>query len=258
MVAQRDAFGAEITETLAVMVRDAFISGQGIDDDTVELIFRNELQQRFPDDTVLGEEIDDDETPWDGTGWIIDPIDGTTNFRAGVPIFCVAIARLVQHAIVGGWIVDPMRQASWCAHRGGGVTRSGLGAAPLEKLPETAGTNRVVLFSSRWRRHAPELCGHLVKSLDLKERTLGSAALEMLHVADGRASAGIWSTARVWDIAAATLILEESGVVPVSLDGSPLSFRGSREELRERRYSFLAGTGKISRDLHETIRRRRS
>lgn len=198
----RRSFGRIQSCSLARQIKDLWIAREPADE-IVETLFRQEVERHFPGDRVWGEELGGP-SDWSGDGWIIDPVDGTRNYLAGVPLFSISIAWVQSGEPQLGWVVDPIRGEWFEAVRGRGLLRGGPGPAPIRRKPPL----EVLALSPRWRR----IHRNWRKNVegDFKERSLGSIALEMAWIAHGRFAAGAWSRGRPWDIAAGTLLIEES------------------------------------------------
>jgi myo-inositol-1(or 4)-monophosphatase len=172
-----------------------------------------EIKKAYPDDILLSEELST--TSPTNTGgnhiWIIDPIDGTTNFSLGLHIWGVLIAHLV-----GGWPEDavlyfPVIDELYTARRGEGAFFNG---APLQVRPPDP--NRPSAFfsccSRTYRRY------HV--SIPYKARILGSSAYSFCAVARGAAIVSFETTTKIWDIAGAWLLVREAGGEIETYDGS--------------------------------------
>lgn len=178
-------------------------------DRRVDRLIRDRLSVAFPGDELISEEI--------GTGyrgarraWVIDPLDGTANFCAGVPLWGVTMALVVDGRPVVGVSLFPKLGMSFCAVEGAGAW---LGERRLWTLDRADyGAADLIAMCSRTPRH-------FALDLEARRRVLGSAALNFALVAAGTFRASISATARLWDLAAGWLIVEQaSGVVHV-LDG---------------------------------------
>lgn len=183
------------------------------------------LLQRFPDHEFVGEESDfanGMELPEDKFCWIVDPLDGTTNFVHQLRSFSVSIALMFNGKIIVGTVLDPALDECFSAATGLGATLNG---EPITNsgCNELSKAMVICSFRSSVTRDHPEIERFLrmvgiVGSL----RRLGSAALNLCFVACGRADA-YWATClNCWDIAAGWLILEECGGVMKRIDGSPI------------------------------------
>jgi len=193
-------------------------------DVAVEQGFRAFVAERFPDHAVLGEEL--------GAGsparctWIFDPIDGTTNFAHGLPIFCASLALEIDGVIEVGAVYDPTRRDLFTAERGGGAYWNGRRLRVAER---TALIDALLCTGFHYDVHSTgeavlKLFGAFVRRARAVRR-LGSAALDLCYTAAGSFD-GFWEDRlKPWDIAAAGLIVAEAGGVITSLDGSPYDVR---------------------------------
>lgn len=173
---------------------------------------------------VIGEEMTADEqlACWEAGQqgvWCIDPIDGTTNFANGVPLFAVSVAFLVQGETQFGVVYNPTTDESFYAARGCGAWLNG------QRLPlrRTAGKLKLAVTGIDFKRISDRLASNLVvKPPYYSQRNFGSSALEWCFVAAGRLDAYLHGGQALWDYAAGSLILEEAGGVYGVLDGGPL------------------------------------
>ncbi len=181
------------------------------------------LRERFPDHGVLAEE---------GTAhagkedrWIIDPIDGTTNFAYGVPLFVVSIALEHRGDLVTGVIYHPPMDELFVAERGRGayLRRSGreepLKVSPLETVAETIVATGLPYDIRETGRNAREI-ERLVRTA-IEVRILGAAALHLAYVAAGRVAAFWEPGLNAWDIAAGALLVQEAGGRITDMRGNP-------------------------------------
>ncbi len=194
-----------------------------------KLIVRR-LQARWPEHGIVGEEGTRSATEAEYR-WYVDPLDGTTNFAHGYPVFCVSIA-LVRHdgQLEVGVLYDPTRDEMFSAERGQGATLNGkrLQVSKTKALAESLlGTG----FPSHKRHKNPNI--HFYHQLTLRShgvRRAGSAALDLANVASGRYD-GFWEfNLNPWDTAAGVLIVQESGGMVTRFDGTPFRL-DSREVL---------------------------
>ncbi len=195
----------------------------------VETFLQEELREAFPDDTVVGEEL---ETAHGGeTGrrtWYVDPIDGTLNFSRGLPMFCTSIALQVEEESVVGVIYDPRRDELFSARRGHGATLDG---APLE-VSEVAALEEALLVTGFPRSLDEAETDNVLEFARLTRasrgvRRLGSAALDLAYVAAGRLD-GFWEFhLNPWDTAAGYLIVAEAGGRVTDTAGAPYDGRQS-------------------------------
>jgi len=185
------------------------------------------IRNYFPDHSILAEE----ETIVDGTDrkcrWIIDPLDGTTNFAHGYPHFCLSIAFEDRGIVTMGLVYDPVRQECFKAVRGGGANLNG----------ETIRTSTVAQLDKALlgtgfpydRREFAEIYLSYFKAFMVRSQGIrrnGSAALDLCYVASGRFD-GFWEMKlKPWDVAAGALIVTEAGGVLTDFFGNPFSIYG--------------------------------
>jgi len=175
------------------------------------------LAARFPTHAVVSEEraaIGPDAT-WT---WVIDPIDGTSNFIAGLPSWCVSVALCLEGVPVLGVIDAPALSTRWVARAGRGAHRDGR---PIRVRPG-------VDWHDPSLRHQPVMLTSsaaarlTTTSLHLNARLVGSVALDLAAVADGSAAASVSWVPHVWDVAAGVLLVTEAGGACVGSSGVPL------------------------------------
>lgn len=174
------------------------------------------VEERFPEHVVLSEELGTHYAGAEWT-WIVDPIDGTSNFTAGVPYWCVSIALAHEGSPVYGLVDSPPLGVRFEAVLGEGATRNG---EPVSVRPP-------VDFDDAGNRHVPLLLTTVSarrarRRIRLKPRVMGSAALDLCLFAAGTAAAAISLEPKVWDHAAGSLIVTEAGGSYVTLSGEPL------------------------------------
>jgi myo-inositol-1(or 4)-monophosphatase len=198
-----------------------------------ETLIRERVGQQFPSHDVLGEEQGLNDRGGDYR-WYVDPLDGTTNFAHGYPVFCVSMA--LEHrtpeatARVAGVVYDPTRDELFSAEKGSGAHLNG---APL-RVSQTAQLKECLVatgFPSHKRHKNPNI--HFYHEITLRThgvRRAGSAALDLCNVASGRFD-GFWEfNLNPWDTAAGVLIVEEAGGKVTRFDGSQFEI-DSRETL---------------------------
>lgn len=198
-------------------------------DIAVERYFRDLVAQRFPDHQILGEDLQESEAerqPLPGYCWVFDPVDGTTNYAHGLPIFCASLGLEIDGRVEIGAVYDPTRRELFTAERGQGARLNGV---PL-RVSATAAVSEALLvtgFPYDVRRHGSEildLFGHFI-ARSRAVRRLGSAALDLCYVAAGRLD-GYWeSKLKPWDTCAGALIVEEAGGRVTTWDGATYQSR---------------------------------
>ena len=180
-----------------------------VDGETEELI-ASRLNDAFPQDGFIGEETAGRAAREGGAMWVVDPIDGTSNFARGVAHFCVSIACVIGGRIEVGVIYDPMREELFSARRGGGARLNGAAIKPSEA---TALANATVEIGWNMR-------SGVTKYLELVRRVAlwgaapcrtGSGALGVAYVAAGRRDGYVEHHINAWDCLAAILLVHEAG-----------------------------------------------
>lgn len=178
------------------------------------------IHKHYPGHAILAEESG---TQGDSEYlWIIDPLDGTTNFLHGFPVFCVSVGLMHEGRLEQGAVYDPLRQELFTASRGQGAQLDGRrirvsGRRSLEQALIGTGFP----FRDSNRALEPYL-GMLISAIRNTEgiRRAGAAALDLCYVAAGRLDA-FWETGlSSWDLAAGALIIREAGGIVSGLDGS--------------------------------------
>ncbi|MFZ3340824.1 MAG: inositol monophosphatase family protein [Terriglobales bacterium] len=194
-----------------------------------EALILSRIREDFPSHDVLGEEGTRIETGSDYK-WYVDPLDGTTNFAHGYPVFCVSLGVEFQGQRVAGVIYDPTRDEMFSASKGSGSQLNGepIHVSATPKLAESLiGTG----FPSHKRHKNPNI--YFYHHLTLRShgvRRAGSAALDLCNVAAGRYE-GFWEfNLNPWDTAAGVLIVEEAGGRVTNFSGGPFQI-DSRETL---------------------------
>jgi histidinol-phosphatase len=189
----------------------------------VERMIRARLAERFPDDAVLGEE--GGRTGDASRVWVIDPIDGTKNFAAGIQIWATLIALLLEETPVLGLASAPALGERYAATRGGGATLNGR---PIH-VSETASLDEAfVLASGESSFLGSQDRGWFVELNTRSRRTRGFGDFwAHLLVARGAADVALEPELHVWDYAALVPIVEEAGGRLSTLEGTPLREGGS-------------------------------
>jgi len=214
-----------------------------------EALIVERLRSTFAGDAILSEEAGG-MAGRSGRRWIVDPLDGTTNYAHGLPIFAVSIALEIDRRVVLGIVYDPTRDELFVAERGQGAT---LNDGPLA-VSGTATLDESLLATGfpynirESRANLAEFTAFTLRSRAV--RRLGSAVLYCAWVAAGRFD-GYWEqTTGPWDVAAGSLLIEEAGGRVTDLVGKPLDLD---------KPSIVASNGKIHAamlDVLEEVRGR--
>jgi myo-inositol-1(or 4)-monophosphatase len=187
------------------------------------------IRKLWPDHDLVGEEGSRNETGSDYR-WYIDPLDGTTNFAHGYPVFCVSLGLDFKGERIAGVIYDPTRQEMFAAAQGSGTTLNGnpVRVSKTQRLVESLIATG---FPSHKRHKNPNI--HFYHQLTLRShgvRRAGSAALDLCYVACGRYDAFWEFNLNPWDTAAGVLIVQEAGGTVTNFSGGPFAIE-SRQVL---------------------------
>ncbi len=185
------------------------------------------LLEHYPQVHMLGEEVSEAEQnrviDSDHDYWCLDPVDGTTNFHATVPLFSVSLGLISEGEIVLGVVYDPNRDECFGAVRGEGFWIDGEKA----ERPKQPKKLRSCIAFVDFKRLPKELRTSLVLDTPYKsQRNIGTCALEWAWLAAGRVNLLIHGRERIWDYAAGVLLTEEAGGRCETLDAEPV-FRQS-------------------------------
>ncbi|XP_065178846.1 inositol monophosphatase 1-like [Sycon ciliatum] len=236
----------EIARKAGEMIREAFhkpkcITAKGCatdlvteTDEAVEKMIIGHLRERFPDHNFIGEESTAagarcvfDERPT----WMIDPVDGTTNFVHRFPYVAVSIGFLAKKEFVFGVIYNAPQDIMYTGRTGKGAFRNGeaISASGVQQLNQSLvlleiGSSREAEHLDEKVRNYHNLAKHPVRSI----RSLGSAALNMCAVASGEGEAYCETGMHCWDVAAGTVILREAGGYVCDPDGTELDVMSRR------------------------------
>ena len=196
-------------------------------DVAVERMFRGLIGERFPGHHVLAEELGGARDVPEGACWVFDPIDGTTNFAHGLPIFCASLALEIDGVAEVAAVYDPNRRELFTAERGNGAFLNGR---PLRVSAAARLIDALLVTGFPYDVHArvEEIVGLFGAFVGKARavRRLGSAAIDLCYVAAGRMD-GFWETdLQPWDIAGGGLIVAEAGGCVTNTDGHPFTSRG--------------------------------
>ncbi|MBN1591093.1 MAG: inositol monophosphatase [Pirellulales bacterium] len=223
----------------ADLVTDADLASQ-------EIVTRI-LRQAFPAHEVLGEEDVGDEAG-ETSGkleaefcWVLDPLDGTTNFAHGVPHFSVSLALLHRGEPLVGSVFDPLRDELFSAVAGRGASLNGKHIR-TSNVATASEAVAAIGFPPGVNENSPDLKAFLraIPRFQALRRT-GSAALNLAYVAMGRYDASWSYSTRIWDMAAGVLLVRES-------DGTVCSPKGEDLDLRSGQF-LVSATGKLNQEI---------
>jgi len=213
-----------------------------------EKLIKQELGKLFPDHEILAEESDAPENESQSRSrfkWIVDPLDGTTNYAHGFPMFCVSMALEVEGIVEVGVVYDPIREELFTVVRGDGAFLNGR---PIEVSTETDLGESLLATGFPYDLRTSEVnnLDHW-NSMIFRARAIrraGAAALDLCYTAMGRFD-GFWELKlHPWDVAAGGLIVEEAGGMLTDLAGGPHSIYSQET---------LASNGKIHSQMSEIL-----
>jgi myo-inositol-1(or 4)-monophosphatase len=186
-----------------------------------EIVYQ--LQKAYPEHAILGEETGLTGSEDAAYRWVIDPLDGTTNFARGIPHYAVSIACLHKGKLEHAVIVDPVRREEFTASRGRGAALNGRRI----RVSKRSSLNGALLGTGiPFKGHCDDRLDAYAKSLELLAgqcagiRRAGAASLDLAYVAAGRLD-GFWEIGlEQWDIAAGALLVREAGGLVADVDAS--------------------------------------
>jgi myo-inositol-1(or 4)-monophosphatase len=194
-----------------------------------EKLIVESIRKQWPDHDLIGEEGSRRETGSDFR-WYIDPLDGTTNFAHGFPVFCVSMGLEYKGELIAGVVYDPSRDEMFAAEKGSGSVLNGrpVHVSKIERLKESLVATG---FPSHKRHKNPNI--HFYHQITLRShgvRRAGSAALDLGYLASGRYDAYWEFNLNSWDTAAGVLLVQEAGGKVTNFTGGPFNL-DSREVL---------------------------
>lgn len=236
---------------------DASVRGTGkgiktLFDLIADNIIKKEIEKNFPDHSYLTEETGFVDKGSDYI-WIIDPLDGTSNFVNHNPFFSVSVALWYQGEPILGVIEAPMLQERYIATKGDGAYLVDLLRKKKTKV-KVSDVNR--LKNSYWvfcdggekdQRRVANIFSDTYPRVN-EYRKIGSAALELAFVGSGRADGYVTTKIFLWDIAAGMLFVEEAGGKNLHFNGKPYKWG---EFYNEDVFDFMATNGKVKFDLRK-------
>ena len=215
-------------------------------DKKVEKIIIEELLKARPNYSILSEEIgkiSNDES----FKWIIDPIDGTSNFLHGIPHFAISIGLEHNKEIICGIIYDPIKDEMFVAEKGNGsyLNNQRMRVSSRSKLKDCLIVTGGLKRNQKERDLALKEYDKFSSSVDIPVRKMGSASLDMAYVAAGRFD-GMWQrNLNYWDIAAGIILIKEAG-------GFVTDFNGNDAYVEKK--TILATNSRINKEMIEVLK----
>ena len=191
-------------------------------DQRVEAMVFEKIKEYYPNDNFLGEESGHEINTSDTT-WILDPIDGTTNFIHGYPQYCISLACVVNEQTQHAVIIDPTRREEFSASKGKGAELNGerIRVSKRNGLKDSLIGNTSHVNATQNYNFENIATFRALYKHDLTIRRSGCSALDLAYVAAGRLD-GFWANGLgVWDVAAGMLIAEEAGALTSDFQGNP-------------------------------------
>jgi myo-inositol-1(or 4)-monophosphatase len=187
-----------------------------------EKLIVERIRQQWPEHDLIGEEGSRRETGSDYR-WYIDPLDGTTNFAHGFPVFCVSMGLEYKGELIAGVVYDPTRDEMFAAEKGSGSLLNGspIHVSTIARLKESLVATG---FPSHKRHKNPNI--HFYHQITLRShgvRRAGSAALDLCYLASGRYDAYWEFNLNSWDTAAGVLLVQEAGGKVTNFTGGPFN-----------------------------------
>ncbi|MFT3755647.1 MAG: inositol monophosphatase family protein [Pseudoxanthomonas sp.] len=237
-------------DALNVVQKDRMDYASEVDADAEKAIIK-ELKRGYPDYGVVGEEGGKVEGRDKRRFWVIDPLDGTSNYLHGFPHYCVSIALVVDGEPTDAVVFDPLRNELFTASKGAGAQLNERKIRVAERK-DLAGAMVHTGFAPRERArvsaHLKCIDALLVQAEDI--RRSGSAALDLAYVACGRADAYFEAGVKAWDIAAGVLLVREAGGKVSDFKGAATTrMDGTGPETRQ----LVAGNLKVGDALQKVI-----
>jgi len=203
----------------------------------LEKHIRGEISANFPSHKIIGEEMGSDIVGKKDLFWIIDPIDGTTNFIHGIPICCISLALWDNNGPLIAVVFNPITDELYTATRGKGAKLNGK-KITVSKTSELSNGYGAVGWG-RDVKMGTKIFPFMVE-ISNKVRILGSCALELCLLASGHIDHYVHGSMKIWDAAAGMLIATEAG-------GKFTDWQGKKPTLEIKQ--FLAGNNKIHKEL---------
>lgn len=222
----------ELLPRFAAVIRSHKLDGSIVTeaDIAMQSVIEDDLAELWPEFELLGEEMKESEQQrlWENQGkgiWVLDPLDGTSNFANGIPFFSVSLALMIDRQAVLGVVFDPIRDECFTTRLGDGAWLNGMplvAEVPHIPLPHSIG---VVDF----KRLPNPLAARLGTDPPYgSQRNFGSSALDWCWLAANRYQVYVHGGQKLWDFAGGGLVLEEAGGKSLTLEGEPVCGAGTQ------------------------------
>ncbi|NOT18951.1 MAG: inositol monophosphatase family protein [Sideroxydans sp.] len=181
------------------------------------------LSSYFPDIPVLGEEMAEDEQAAilaTGSCWVLDPLDGTSNFSHGIPVYSVSLALMQQGEVVAGMVYDPNREECFHALKGQGAY---LNQQPLNRRDDEPCQLKHAMAMIDTKRLPTKLAVAIATENPYhSQRSFGSVAIDWCWLAAGRIQTYLHGKQKLWDFASGALVAQEAGCLTLTMQDAPI------------------------------------
>ena len=217
-----------------------------------EKIIIHLIKEKFPSHNIISEERGFIDNNSEYT-WIIDPLDGTSNFACGIPWFGVLVSLLKNDIPVMGGAYLPVQDLLFFAEAGKGAFRNGEALPPLKNKPLKDSLFAFCIDyteDTEFLNRGMEIYKHLVKSSRNIRST--NSLIDFIYVAEGKFGGVINLYTKVWDISGLGLIISEAGGIMKNIDGNDIKY-SVREELIQENFPVIAGSTEIIESLKKVM-----
>ena len=213
----------------------------------------SEIQKSFPEHNIIDEEAGVIDKKSDFT-WVVDPIDGTSNFASGLPTYGVMIGLLKQDRPIAGGVALPEFNEIYMAEKGQGATLNGQ---PIRVTSEADPLSSLVAYGIDGHQENPAmtrdevaLLGEII--LNIRNLRTTNSAYDMAHVVDGKYGAFLNRTTKIWDNVAIHPIVEEAGGIVTDFWGKSIDYSNALNRADEN-FTICAGAPEIHKKLQAII-----
>lgn len=205
---------------------------------------RQRILARYPDDSLVGEE-EASRHGTSGVTWVIDPLDGTTNFVHRIPAFAVSIGVMDGDEVVAGVVHAPVLKETYAAFVGGGsvLNRKPIRVSGVERIPQALVASGFADVRAGMQPNNLSAFSHFVSKAQAVRR-MGAASVDLAYVASGRFDAFWEYGLGPWDVCAGTLLITEAGGRVSDADGGGMHLSGK---------SVVATNGAIHQEVLESL-----